>query len=697
MSGSETEDSSVLLREQELEDVESDEFGHTAYVDTLERVLHEANPPWHIGLFGTWGTGKSSIVNLLYDRIETGDPTSPAPNAPSYDFQDTVAVSINAWEHSGESIRTSLLLDLNRDLDRKIGSESWTDGDEWGLLPSEKIMRTLYDVQEKEDRAEHRTRREAFTAVLPELAVGFLGVLVLLVVVPRFTPVTPFEIGMAALAGGLFTVGYRYLISEYRDERVTKQRRMVNPRNEWAGAYADLFEEILTEAQQKFNAVNETDDGIEHFVITIDDLDRCESASVYETLIALKSFMKHDHCTYIIPCDEEALYRHVKAADSGEYLDQRENQQHFLAKFFETRLRIPEIEGDVLETYAKQQADELDSDVALDDAIIDDVIMASNPSTPRRILQAINKITTYRILAEAREEFDAIDTDDVEDMKFLAKILLLQENYPEFYAALERNEIALESLYAAQAESSDNGRAAISEQLHDLGIDESVQDDLIDFLVATREIDQDPEPFLHLTGSELSAAERFENALEQGRLDDLREMADDADTTLEGVFVETIEKALGDEDTRYEAFPVILQILNAFDHDTHQESITMALYAALDAEDHTALLEGIDLNDLGPCIERLSDGQQTDLLGWYVDAAVSEASVSDQNLRSLLNIGPRELEQLYDVREQFATNLADALDAGTITKPEYDEIVNRVCRDCPQLYSEQLVREGVIR
>lgn len=58
-------DESKLLREEEVDDIDDVEFGHTAYVDTLEEVIHDAGGGWHIGLFGTWGTGKSSIVRRV--------------------------------------------------------------------------------------------------------------------------------------------------------------------------------------------------------------------------------------------------------------------------------------------------------------------------------------------------------------------------------------------------------------------------------------------------------------------------------------------------------------------------------------------------------------------------------------------------------------------------------------------------------
>lgn len=690
-----SEGDGVFLREEELDDVEGDQFDHIAYVDTLEEVVAKAGPPWHIGLFGTWGTGKSSIVNLLYKRIDVGDPTAEGSNAPKYDFTNTLGVTVNAWEHTGESIRTSLLLDLNRDLDEKIGDDTLSEDDEWGLLPSDEIMKKLYDVEEKETTDTNRTRQEAIWSLTRQYGLYLLLSIIGIVLIIQFSPITITQLGVAAVAGGVLTAIVKYGSSEYLNERITQERTMVNPRNEWTGAYSEIYDDILTEAKEKYEASPTEGDELNHIIITVDDLDRCDSASVYETLIALKSFMRHDLCTYIIPCDEAALYQHVQAADTGEYLDEKENQQHFLAKFFETRLRIPEIENRSLRSYAEAQNESLAEDHQLDEAVIS-VIMDSNPGTPRRITRALNRITTYRILAGSRSAFDAIDTENVEHIRLLAKITILQEDHPEFYKALERNEIALETIYAARSNSASDGRSEILSLLDEVGVPDDQQPDLIDFLIATEDVGNglDTEPFLRLSGSKLSIRQRFENALEQERIPDLREMANAAEKETEEEFVEAIQNKLGDGDYRYSAFRATLQILESFENE-RRGAIANSLYTVLQEEDHAVLLQDIHLNRLRPCIERVDQPERIDLLGWYVDAAISEESVHNKNLRALLAIGANELELLYEVRERFSANVIAALDSGTITKVQYDEIVDKVCDSCPQLYSETLVRGGM--
>jgi predicted KAP-like P-loop ATPase len=59
----------MYLTDNPIESEEDDSFGHLEYVDILAEIILNVNPPWHVGIFGEWGSGKSSIINLLYNRI----------------------------------------------------------------------------------------------------------------------------------------------------------------------------------------------------------------------------------------------------------------------------------------------------------------------------------------------------------------------------------------------------------------------------------------------------------------------------------------------------------------------------------------------------------------------------------------------------------------------------------------------------
>jgi ABC-type transport system involved in cytochrome bd biosynthesis fused ATPase/permease subunit len=115
-----TDGGTFLLGEGGLETVEEDAFGHRAHVRTLEDIVNRVETPWHVALYGTWGSGKSTIIDLLYKRIRASQESVSAYAdvdteniATRNDFENTLCVKFNAWKHAEDSIRTELLLDLN--------------------------------------------------------------------------------------------------------------------------------------------------------------------------------------------------------------------------------------------------------------------------------------------------------------------------------------------------------------------------------------------------------------------------------------------------------------------------------------------------------------------------------------------------------------------------------------------------------
>ncbi len=48
---------------------EADAFNHAAFAQTILNLIKRNNPPLSIGLFGAWGIGKSTIINILFGKL----------------------------------------------------------------------------------------------------------------------------------------------------------------------------------------------------------------------------------------------------------------------------------------------------------------------------------------------------------------------------------------------------------------------------------------------------------------------------------------------------------------------------------------------------------------------------------------------------------------------------------------------------
>lgn len=92
----------VPLSEDSEKGGDTDAFNHNAYASALFRVLHDNKPPLSIGLFGAWGIGKSTVLNLLSKKIR-----DDAGSTLKY-------IYFNAWKYSGDSFRRQFLIEIAR-------------------------------------------------------------------------------------------------------------------------------------------------------------------------------------------------------------------------------------------------------------------------------------------------------------------------------------------------------------------------------------------------------------------------------------------------------------------------------------------------------------------------------------------------------------------------------------------------------
>ena len=91
---------------------ESDDFGISQYEDGLTKFIENANMPVTIALQGEWGSGKTSLMNTLRNRLCEGD------NAQFFD------VWVNTWEYSLMKDNTSALIDIVHGLSKQIAKHA---------------------------------------------------------------------------------------------------------------------------------------------------------------------------------------------------------------------------------------------------------------------------------------------------------------------------------------------------------------------------------------------------------------------------------------------------------------------------------------------------------------------------------------------------------------------------------------------
>ena len=379
----------VLTPDIPLEDENDDLFHSSELLDVLIDVIKSIEPPFNIALSGRWGSGKSTIINFLKERIKI-DPKN-------YRF-----IIIDVWKFSPKYINQELLLEISDKLQSK---------------KHEDLEDKLWNTRIKNE-PQHYRKRIFKKYILPILLFVPISLTIFL---PDLIPGEDTYHKIIQIV----TLAFPFFHFLKKNETMIKTSKV-----DLSYHFNNLFKEIMKDIKDS------------KLIIVIDNLDRCDSKTVIDILGALKTFMEQKNCVYIIPCDMNALTKHVE--DRMDVDEQ--NAIEFLRKFFQMTLHIPpQIENDLERYVDKHLASFPDIN---NQGGIKDVLLLSISENPRKLKQYLYNILILYRLAFLRESNNLIPQGSItNNIGFLAKIVVIRDEWPDFYRKLEIQENFLDLAY----------------------------------------------------------------------------------------------------------------------------------------------------------------------------------------------------------------------------------------------------------
>lgn len=293
-----------------------DLLGFKVHADLLIDVINdESILPITIGVFGDWGSGKSSILKIIYDDLKSNDKDDLK--------DDTLVLYFNGWTFEGYDDAKAALLETiiekfekHKTLGPKIKDE--TDK----LLKSVNWMRVL--------------------------GLGFKKV-----ILPSAT---------AYLTGGVSLVPF--LINEFsklKGEDLTEKLT-----GDDAGAFLqslikkndDEDSKVIREFRNDFKSMIDKSE-IKKLVVIIDDLDRCTPERLIENLEAIKLFLNVEKTAFIIGADPRIVRHAIEfryKTDKIENSDDPNNRNNrivsdYLEKLIQVPYILPKLSDNEVETY----------------------------------------------------------------------------------------------------------------------------------------------------------------------------------------------------------------------------------------------------------------------------------------------------------------------------------------------------------
>lgn len=371
---------------------ENDILKTKVYADTLSEVISNTpkNRVFTIGLFGGWGTGKSSIIRTAREKMETSK---------------VKFITYDAWKYANDSFRRMFLLKIQEELKYEQTDE----------------MQRFYQSETAETEPKTYISKQGLWVII-------LILLIALVVVNCLPLNDLLKIALssaASLLGLLVTVFngvFQKLKIQISKPHLFAPEQFENCFKEMTSA-AFKEDNKLVKALKYIRLIPRSIVGIEKLIIVIDNIDRCHSEMAYQLLTDVKTFLSDEkmNVVFIIPVDDEALKRnlfdrHGKDRDCGK------EKEEFLRKFFNVTIRIKPHQPTELNTFAKALNNKNNLGFNENTVALCSKEFATNP---RRIIQLFNNLASE--LSLYPEDF----TKKNESM--ICVILILREEYADFY------------------------------------------------------------------------------------------------------------------------------------------------------------------------------------------------------------------------------------------------------------------------
>ena len=380
---------------------ESDLLKTKVYADNLVKIINNtpSNEVFTIGLFGGWGTGKSSIVNTCKDVIEEQSK------------KKVKFIVYDAWKYSNDSFRRMFLLKLQQELKMEQTPE----------------MERFYQSETAEQKPTTVWSSKGLAIVI--------SVFTVLMALLWLTPLKlDWKVGVTTM-GTLLSLVFALFNGCFYDLKLTLNKPALFAPEQFEVCFKQMMSlclehysfigKLIKKVDLFVTTGKNTIIGLDKLVIVIDNIDRCPSDMAYQLLTDIKTFLSNEeyNLVFVIPVDDEALKKHLfrKLDERNGYNIDKEKEE-FLRKFFNVALRIkPHQEYELLHFVHKiNEVNQLkynNETLALTAKEFSD--------NPRRIIQLLNNLNT---------ELSLYDDDFAQkNESAIAATLILREEYPEFY------------------------------------------------------------------------------------------------------------------------------------------------------------------------------------------------------------------------------------------------------------------------
>lgn len=369
-----------------------------------------------VGIFGSWGSGKTTLMRCIERKFE--NPTEHfgvefEAHLHNFDQNNFKTIWFNPWKYDDtHGIRNALIQTILREM-------------------AEKSQKAI--VKEKCNNL--ATRYQKASQCILHIGEYLAGV----ALQSQMWGINPIEIGK--------DLGKAWINPEQNEVNDLDLELDTDPY-----LFINSFEAQFREAVKEY--VGEKG----RLVIFIDDLDRCLPENALTVLESLKLYLDNANCVFFIGLDKRVIEQAVKQR----YKDLNVTGKEYIEKMIQLNFFLPEKNSNQVKQVLQHELNELVSPPNHPiDARMWRMILAATKGNFRKTKQFVIAWALIRSLAIS------LEVADEKMIPKLARILLIQMNFPELYDALPTKSYHLigniKKIIDASSKSKEDGQKEFSQ------------------------------------------------------------------------------------------------------------------------------------------------------------------------------------------------------------------------------------------
>jgi len=422
----------------------TDELGFAPSAEALAAIVQQADhadTPLTIGIYGPWGSGKTSLMQMMQQQFDPGA---------QHDQGRYPTVWFDAWRYAHQdALWRALLLSVVEALRTLVQHDQRFAAARDDLKSRfDDLTASLYRSVEREERGaiEFQWGKAGMFAADTIIRAGF-SYIPLLGQISRAAEKAGEAVGEEAYA--------ERLLDLFQSERTRIYREQVQSLEQFHQGLKHLIDEIIVAFDRRL-------------VIFIDDLDRCLPEQAIQVLEAIKVFLDMPGCIFVLGMDREVIERGIRVRYKEFALAPQlpgaptapfpVAERDYLEKIVQVPFSLPPLAPETITTFLRNR---LPAVAGLNDAerhAVAQLMTAGLLRNPRKVKRSFNIFRLHLALDRAHGRQTAAG--------LIAKLTVIQSSFADLYERIARDPVLVRQV--ERIVRGTPGTSAINQELRDL-------------------------------------------------------------------------------------------------------------------------------------------------------------------------------------------------------------------------------------